>query len=396
MASEIELQIQEFQELYLILCKDFNQFKKAIERTELSPGQLKILWGFHAYLKRDKKSCLEKLKASNQDHPFFEGVRNCLLGLAHNHFGNYKFALEHLHKSKVFLQETNSDYFKILNNTTLFLAYANRNELGPLRGLIDDIYESHPVNDYSRLSMVMCKALYLQLIGEYNKSNKLINAEFKKHSERFSTFEVSFIIIRFVNYFKNQDYARCDEELVAYKEATGFTSSSNYKFMKLLLDHIVKDAPLYVYKADFEDSSELFDQLMVIKSLAEGDEAQAAKYWQVLARHNGDIYQKDFQYKGGACLFAGALEKQRGRSYQGQLDFSKLHSMASFQDKLKYIIEFGPDTIKKDQLIQWLWKEEPNEKSRARLRKLIFDYHNRHGEALKSYQDTYQKIKKAA
>lgn len=396
MASETEEQIKDFHELYLALCGDFNRFKKLYPNSSLNPSQLKILLGFHAYLKREKKKCLELLKSARQDHSFFEGVRNCLLGLAHNHFGNHKFALEHLHRGKELLRDTSSDYFKILNGTTLFLAHVNRSEVEPLHALIDEIYESTPPTDYSRLSMVMCRALYLQMTGEYEKSNKIINLEFKKQTERFDTFESSFLVIRFVNFFQLKDYSRCEEELQAYKKATGFSCASNYKFMRLLFDHIVEDAPLYVYKTDFEDAHELYDQLMVIKSLSEGDMSRAQEFWKILARHNFHAYGEEFSYQGGATLFGVALAKQLEKNIKQEMDLTALASLRSVQQKLQYIFEHGPETIKKDQLIQWLWNEEPSEKTRGRLRKVIFDYHAKYGEQVRSYQDTYQKLKKSA
>jgi hypothetical protein len=395
MANEIDQQIQDFHSLYIILCSDYNRFKKAYPKSTLNPGQLKILLAFHSYLKR-KKNCIDLFKSIKNHHPFFEGVKYCLLGLAHNHFGNYKFALEHLLKGRELLKGTSSDYFKILNSTTLFLTYANRSEVAPLHGLIDEIYECKAPNDFCRLSQVMCKAIYLQLMGETNKSNKVINAEFKKQSERFSTFELSFIIIRFMNYFKENDFKRCEEELKTYKNATGFTSGANYKFMHLLFDHVVTGAPLYVYKSDFAASSELYEQLMVIKSLAEGEPAKALGYWKKLAKHNDQVYGEEFSYHGGVSLFGAALEKQLDQNLQSKIDFESLRSLKSINEKLQYIFENGPDTLKKDQLIMWLWNVESSEKTRARLRKAICDFHNKFGEKFRTYQDTYQKLKKSA
>jgi hypothetical protein len=396
MTKETELQINEFFELYLILSRDAHHFKKALSKTQLNLSQQKLLWGYQAYLKKEKEECFDKLKSSHFDHPFFEGVRHCLLGMAHNYFGNYQFAIEHLEKSIGLLRESDSDYFKILSHTHLFLTYANRNQIHPLHSLMDAMGKFQVVNDFSRLSIQMCKSLYWQMTGEFQKSNLLIQSEFKKKSERFSSFQNSFIIIRFINYFQLKNLKKCEEELEKLKKSPGFTQTSNYKFMKILFEYLMSDAPLYVYKKDFMDSSELYEQLMVIKSLAEGDHYEAQKYWKKLSQHNGDLYQDHFEYKGAFSLFSAALKKQMSQEFDGHLDVEKMTHLKSVQEKLQYIIEHGPDSFKKEQLIKWLWNEEVSEKTKNRLRKALSEYQAKSGIKLKSYQDTYRKIKKAS
>ena len=384
-----------FFKLFSILCQDFARFKKSLPKSGLTPSQVKILLGFHAYLKGERSLCFERLKAARQEDPFFEGVRHCLLGVAHNYFGQYKFAEEHLLMGESLLSDSPVDYFKILNKTTLFLVYVNRQQLTPLHQLMDELNGLKTENDFLRLTLVMCKALYFQITKNFEKSNKVLQKEFNLRSPRFSSFEVNFIIIRFENHFKVKEYYRCKKDLEDYKKATGFTTPSNYKFMKILFNHILEDAALYVYQSDFSDSVELFEQLMVIKSLSEGQREKALKFWNRLAKHNPEIYQENFSFKGTTSLFAVALEKQLNQKFCENFNPSKLSSLKSLQEKLKYILKFGPDTIKKDQLIEWLWSEESNEKNKARLRKLIHDYHAKYGECLKSNQDSYKKIKSA-
>ncbi len=384
---------EDFFKLYILLCQDYTRFKKSLSQADLTPSQVKILLGFHAYLKGQKDICFDRLKESRQQDPFFEGVRNCLLGVAQNYFGLYKFAQEHLLIGEELLSDSPVDYFKILNKTTLFLVYVNRQQLNPLHELMDEMNDMKTEHDFLRLTIVMCKALYFQMTKDLKKSNKVLQKEFEIKSSRFSSFEMNFIIIRFGNHFLAQEYEKCESDLEAYKAATGFTTSSNYKFMKTLLTHIAQDAPLYVYRSDFSDSAELFEQLMVIKFLSEGDRDQALHYWHRLARHNPEIYEVDFNFKGMTCLFSVALQKQLSQKFSGHINQSELTAIKSIQDKLAHILNFGPDTLKKDQLILWLWNEAPDDKNKARLRKLIHDYQAKHGECLKSGQDFYKKLK---
>jgi hypothetical protein len=136
--------------------------------------------------------------------------------------------------------------------------------------------------------------------------------------------------------------------------------------------------------------------LMVIKSLAEGDHHEAQKYWKKLSQHNADLYQDHFEYKGTFSLFSASLKKLMSQEFHGQLDIEKMIHMKSVQEKLQYIIEHGPDTIKKEQLIKWLWNEEISEITKNRLRKALSEYQAKSEIKLKSYQDTYRKIKKAS
>ena len=202
-------------------------------------------------------------------------------------------------------------------------------------------------------------------------------------------------MLKFQNAYSLKHYEECYSILDEYKKTPGFMASANYSYIKILLDHLVKDHPLYIYPIEFQDSQELLDQLLVIKHLSQNDQSEAQLIWARLAKHNPQVYQVDFQFKAPYSLFSCALEKYKQDLNSYQIDEKRLKKIPHLLDRLHYILKTGPSIIKKSDLILWLWSEEVSEASLNRLRKLVSDYKKKYHGELKSSQDCY-KVKKVA
>lgn len=394
MKEEIE-QEEDFIKLYELVGKDITLFKKRLEKSLITPSQIKILWGYHAYRKRDQKKALDLLKSSPLTSPFIEGVRLYLLGLTYNHIGKFSFARDYLTQARAKFSLSKRDNFKILNLATLLFCYGNQSLIKQMGEIIDELETINPINEYEKILKVLCKATFLSDSGQFEQANKFIEKALITESEYSGVFEASFRLLKINNYFHLDKIDQCRNALDDYNKATGFKCNSNFRFIKILLEHIIEGQVLYVYKYDFEDSQEQYDQLMVIKSLAEDNQDEAKRYWELLRKHNPEVYLEHFVYQGDAVFFKVALQKNLA-SVDAQLNLEHLSKLATIQEKLEYIFENGPDKIKKERLIFLLWGEEDSAEARSKLRRALQYFQQKRAVKIKSFQDCYQKMKKVS
>lgn len=83
--------------------------------------------------------------------------------------------------------------------------------------------------------------------------------------------------------------------------------------MSVLLEHLTKNAPIYLYEQNFQEYPTLYYQVMVLKNLESGNHDQANASWNYLKQLSPKIYQDNFIYKGDKCLFSLCLAKNLGQ-----------------------------------------------------------------------------------
>jgi hypothetical protein len=178
--------------------------------------------------------------------------------------------------------------------------------------------------------------------------------------------------------------------LEEYQKSNGFVIKVNYRYMKILLDHLAFQKPLYIYEQFFIDFAELKDQLAALKYLAQQDVHIARKFWANLAHHNPGLYKDNFQYTGDDCLFSRVLNLYNKVNI-ATLDQERLHSLSSPMEKFEHILNHTKqDIISKELLINLIWNESPNQRNQGRLRKLIYDFKKKNNTfSLTSRQSTY-------
>ncbi len=381
---------EEFKTLFFMVQYEPTRFQEEIEKSDLSLSYKKVLWGFFYYRKKNKAKIFEHLKTPPLPDDFGEGVRLYLLGLSQNLFGKHQFAQEYLEASVAKFKVSQDEHFSIYAISTIILNLANRKLIKEMAYWLDELKEHTPPNDYCQLLVYLTEASYLSKMGEIKKSNHVLEKACKMTGKEIKLFMPSLLMLKFQNSFSLKHYEECYSILEAYKKSSGFTSSANYSYIKILLDHLVKDHPLYIYPSEFQDSQELLDQLLVLKHLSQNDQSEAKIIWARLAKHNPQVYQEDFQFKAPYSLFSCALEKYKLDLKSNQIDVQRLKKMPNRLDRLHYILKNGPSIIKKSDLIFWLWSEDISEASLNRLRKLINDYKKKHHCELKSSQDCYK------
>lgn len=385
--TEEQIEREEFIRVFNTLGEDIERFKRLSNSSIFSQTSKKLLSAYHYYIKRKKEKAFETLSLTRPTDPFYQGMKSYILGLCHNQFGNYAFAVEHL--DKAYNQLKNYKVDKVTNYCLVLLvvAHYNRNDCQLVNKYWTELKNSKPHSEMMDLSKIQCECLTYMINLEFDKAQKIISKQLDKKDKASTTFKSTFLVMLFICAAAQEQFSYCHKILEKYKKASGFTVKANYKFMKLLLDHISTDSSMYVYKKDFKDSSELFDQLMVIKSLSEGDLNEAKVFWKNLKKHNNKLYTKDFQYNGVKNIFSIALEKYN--QTERNIDKEKLIKLSSPLDKLQYIIENSTRAVDKYDLIEMIWEDEINEVSLSRLRKLVTKYRRKTGHKVVSIQNSY-------
>jgi hypothetical protein len=381
-----------FKETFQLLNVDQRKFEYRLKTYPFSPQEKKILEAFWYFKKNDQEEIFSRLKTPITDNIFLEATRCYVYGLAQNHYGKFKFAIEHLKKSISLYQSQDEDEFIIYAITSLITAYSNTKNTMAMAQAVD-LMKTYPTKGaFSQLLRIHSELLYLTLAEQDKKAEKIIIKALSEDNPHLENFKPSFYLTLFSINFKRERYQDCKSILEDYKKSKGFTVKVNFLYMKNLLEHIAEKKPLYIYEHDFKDYPELHYQLEVIKALSRSDMKRAEDFWSKLALHNPGIYQENFSYLGGLNLFSAALKIHK-QDNKVKIDKAELKSIEKPLDKLIYIFEKTSVPIQKAELIDLIWSEEVSEKSQNKLRKLVFKYNEIGMVKIASYQDTYQKKK---
>jgi hypothetical protein len=135
----------------------------------------------------------------------------------------------------------------------------------------------------------------------------------------------------------------------------------------------------------------LADQLEVVKVLRNGETEITVKFWKKLAVHNSFFYEEDFKYSGGPDLFYRSVQKYLGNIQRKMISREDLLTFKSNLEKLNFISFQTTAPVKIEELIYFIWNEEYDDASVARLRKLVSDYSRKTGRKLKAIQGSYQR-----
>ncbi len=382
-----------FLSVFNLARSNYAQFKTRITKKDLSQVEKKLLTAYLLYTKKNKTECLDLLKSTSTDsNYFFEGVRLYFIGLALNHFGTYRFAMEHLLQSVSTLEQVGNRDFIINPLALIIVTLANQKKRKELLIYNAILENQQPYDDYTTIMKYHAQSVAYLELGELQRAEQLAlsGLEGKKKASKY--FGSGFLLVLFSIYIKQKKFSKCWLILDQYKASRGFMVKENYKYMKILLGFISKSAPLYVYANDFKEIPELLDQLEVIKFLSVGNIKGAEDSWKRLSMNNKSLYKKNFTYNGEVSLFSLSLDKLMNDK---KLSFELSDVETDGKKPIEIIHEvivIHNVTISKNDLVSLIWGEDPDEKNLARLRKIISRYNSKRGEReIISFQDTYKK-----
>jgi tetratricopeptide (TPR) repeat protein len=364
--------------------------------NELSYSEKKIFKALYHFKKNKKKVCLNILKEKFNDDLFLEGMRYYLIGLTYNQFGHFFYAIENLEQSIKLFEECQEEDFIVNPLSILALVYCNRREELKMAEVLDKLLLFKPKTALRKLQIQYANFSYLYLSKQFSKAQKIYRKLIKENLPEFKVYKPYFMILIFMFNVREKNYRKCYELMEDYSTLSGHMVKVNYSYNKALLDFIVNEKPLYIYAREFAEYPELHHQLEVIKALKSGDIDSATLFWGKLSKHNPDLYQENFQYKGEECLFTQGLRTCLPKSYFDCIDTKKLEELPTKLMKLDYILSFSEIPIPHTRLIELIYAEEVSEMAKTKLRRLIADYTKKTGNHVKSHQGAYKLIKQAA
>jgi tetratricopeptide (TPR) repeat protein len=364
-----------FLETFRLLRSDKRKFIYRLNHHEFSVVEGRLLRGYLEFHRNSKAGALKELRVSPFSEPFYEGVRLYLVGLVYNQHSHFRYAVENLERSVQTFHSVPHLGFILNPLYLLILALGNRRELERMTRLLAEL-ESIPVNTgFEKLQVLHCKILHALFTGETVRCLEWLDQAFRFKKEDLQTFEPHLLIIRVAALIKELRYEEALSILERYKKtASNAIVRANYAYIKALLTHLHRGAPLYIYASKFKDFPELHWQLETVKLLSIGDLNGARKHWNQLRKHNPGLYGPDFEYRGEPSLFSQCLDRYRAHTRAEEVAETELDAITSKRDRLHYLLTRSSAPIQADRLVKLIWGEEADEKTLARLRKLISNY----------------------
>lgn len=385
-------QFELFYDLIRLVYTDIGKVNYYIKSQKLSPSEIKILKAFKLF-KASKFQEAEKNLAQVLPETFFEGLRLYILGLIKTHKGNFNFAIEKFTDATQAFKEINDTKGIYRSTLALFDCYINRKEIKPLEQLLKQSIEYSPNNKEAQLVTIRNKALICQLNNKPKQTLEHLKMAMEmKDLTNYSSELKTLLIIKVCAFVQLRQYDNCYQTLDIYKKSGGFSTPSNYKYMKTLLDFITKQKTIYVYKKDFQFMDELYDQLTCLKELQTGNINEAINIWRKLQKHNPKLYRDNFNFYAEDSLFSQALNLLYNNEEVTTLDTNIINSLSTPLEKICYIFEQLQSTgIDKNELFFYLFQKYPEtEKDFSKLRFYISQARKKHQLKIESKQGHYK------
>jgi hypothetical protein len=212
------------------------------------------------------------------------------------------------------------------------------------------------------------------LLNDKEKASEII-ADLDKEKDKMSeSMKIGHAYDKFNYYLVNKDLRACLNCLGEIKKCRSFQLSDNYTYLKIFLEHLVLEEPIYVYPHQFKTNQTFYLHLKLIQSLAQVDIKSAKDIWAKLISIGPDLYNKDFTVKDKASLLSYALEK-----YRPYLSFEtykeKIKSEATQGNKEKVLYELLTSSqfpLSKEFIHKIIWGNDISDKEdMTKLKKLV-------------------------
>lgn len=343
-----------------IICKDHKKAKSYLNDKRLTVSEKKVIESFFLIKKGDNQQAINFLKEIKSNDPVVDSQINLFLGIAYNNSGQFNFAEDKLKCAYAYLEDTSYSQLKFICLNSLFLLYFNQQSLSLMKVTLDEM-KKNICNDESQLSYYRAQFNYYSRSGDIKKASSVLAKINESKNQMSEPQSISFLIDRFMFMIKLDQFDQAQLILEELKFKRSFNSTANFNFMKILLNNLVNDQPIYLNKSDYEESEFLYQQLLVVKSLEESNFSEAQKSWEWLMQHGPHIYLSDFNYKGDKCLFSLCLDKFKSRLSQVKIE-NHFKPNFSLEDKLIALLDNTSIPLSKDYIYKALWGREAQEK----------------------------------
>jgi hypothetical protein len=364
--------VKTFLEFLKIIHSEPSKARKYLLDKRLTQNEKKIIQAWY-----DLKNCLhekifEELNGLKCENELIESQRKLIIGLAKNNQANFSESLNWLKGSLEILEKyplKEHHFICIYNLFIVSFNLSDKNELDHSFKLLESLHAGG-LNPRQELCFKQCRFNYYNFHEMFDEGQRILEELEGLKNEMSEAVIMSHQISKFIFYLKQENYDKCQTILKEMKEYRLFRYSPNYKFMKMALDHLDHNAPLYIYEKDFKEAKNLYHQLKTIQGLEEANLYKAKKHWEELQKENPDLYQHGFEFRGQKNLLSLCLDKHRN------VFINKTEEKIDGNNKAQILINIlmiQKKPIPKEILFLKLWGYEPkDELDDNKLRNLIY------------------------
>lgn len=344
--------------------------KNFLSDKRITQSEKKILECWLMLRENRLDEILEVLPKLNTDYDLLVGSqKNLIWGMALSNKTHFKEAIPYMRKAVDELASFDLEHQRFTALYNLFIAYLNLKNKKGMEETLGHLREIEPETKRQEIILLQCEFNYCSLIGEYGSAKSFLRQLDSYRPHMNDGLVASTLTSKFLFYVKLEDFKSCEKTMEEMKKQRKFQLSSNYTFMRLMLDHYLHQKTLYVYPQEFKDQPISFYQLKVIQCLEEQNPDEAKTYWKKLQISAPDVYGPDFKYHGDKCIFSLCLDKHLSQPKKS-LEFSNLPE--NKVEALYMILSEASTPVRKETIHQLLWKEELIEKSdNLKLKKVI-------------------------
>jgi tetratricopeptide (TPR) repeat protein len=150
--------------------EDYAKAKKLLKKLDLSVSEKKIIEGW--FLLRDSKlsEAIELVQKVNTESGFLNYQKFLVLGIAYNHQGNFKKALDCLKKSSEFIAKikTTRKRFVLLYN--LFLCHLNDKNLEGMKESLVKLDSLEIKREIEKIAILRCYFNYYSFLNNFQQA----------------------------------------------------------------------------------------------------------------------------------------------------------------------------------------------------------------------------------
>jgi hypothetical protein len=337
-------------------------------------------------------SLIERLsELSASPDPVIESQRLLLLGIAYINVSNPNEAIPQIESSLSLLEHLELPDFKFQAANNLFIAHLNlKNKKGMIRAL--EIQKSiKPIPEFRKNSLLLNQFNYYKFVGNLETA-RIINQELDRRKKTMTENQlIQYCLSSFDLGIKQGNLEACARHLSELKKLRKFNISPNFKYMRILLDHLQSGRPVYMYSRDFSKHPNLGSQIAVIHHLEAGNRKDALASWRQLSNWNPEVYSGEFQYKGDRSLFSLCLAKH----LTPIKDPLKIPIGAQKDEALIQILESAKGPVTKEEIHKLLWGTSTKAKTDLnKLERLVSRVRSNSGLSIISRKGTYFLVRK--
>lgn len=362
-----------FLDTFNLVRTNIEKAKYRIKNKKFKPSERVLLQQFVEFKSNNTEDIIRKLSDINyDDYNIVSGCANWLKGLCYNQIGDFKESEKFLRKSLEILTEIDS-HFAFYPCAHLVINLVNQNNKEEALLFLDLTNKHQPSDSFSQVLWYSAKLACLYIDNKDKNIIQMTDMLFGHFQNGFLPVHASVYLIRIMTEIKRENFEESLRLLEEYKKINSLKVKSNYKFLKVLLRHLLYRDEIYVYEREFNKERLLYLQLLTIKKLSLKHYSDAKDSWDSLHEIAPRMFQENFKFNGTKCVFSIALSKYPTSQSSDQvvvkeLDVSKLNKI---EQKIEHIINNVDSFISKDEIARLIWPDELPHQNYRNINKYI-------------------------